>query len=83
MPRSVNDMKLIHAGKILENGKTLAESRVHIGDLPGGVITMHVVVQPAVVKKKTGLFIFLFSIASIFWFHFALSMWFGYNQLKH
>ncbi|KAK4408000.1 Membrane-anchored ubiquitin-fold protein 3 [Sesamum angolense] len=53
VPKSVGDMKLIHAGKVLENGKTLAESRVHIGDLPGGVITMHVVVQPAVAKKKT------------------------------
>ncbi|KAL3649112.1 hypothetical protein CASFOL_005515 [Castilleja foliolosa] len=54
VPKSVNDMKLIHAGKVLENGRTLAESRVNLGDLPGGVITMHVVVQPAIVKKKTG-----------------------------
>ncbi|PIN05375.1 hypothetical protein CDL12_22092 [Handroanthus impetiginosus] len=53
VPKSVNDMKLIHAGKVLENGKTLAESRVNVDDLPGGVITMHVVVQPAVVKRKT------------------------------
>ncbi|XP_073054206.1 membrane-anchored ubiquitin-fold protein 3-like [Primulina eburnea] len=52
-PKSVNDMKLIHAGKVLDNGKTLAESRVHIGDLPGGVITMHLVVQPPVAKRKT------------------------------
>ncbi|KAG6418745.1 hypothetical protein SASPL_120950 [Salvia splendens] len=55
VPKSVNDMKIIHAGKVLENGKTVAESRAHVGDHPGGVITMHVVVQPAVVKKKTGL----------------------------
>lgn len=60
VPKSVNDMKLIHAGKVLENGKTLAESRAHAGDLPGGVVTMHVVVQPAVVKKKTGLFCYVF-----------------------
>ncbi|KAL3849797.1 hypothetical protein ACJIZ3_011679 [Penstemon smallii] len=53
MPKSVNDMKLIHAGKFLENGKTLAECRVHVDDLPGGVITMHVVVQPSVAKQKT------------------------------
>ncbi|KAH6796512.1 membrane-anchored ubiquitin-fold protein 4 precursor [Perilla frutescens var. hirtella] len=53
IPKSASDMKLIHAGKVLENGKTLAESRAHAGDLPAGVITMHVVVQPAVVKKKT------------------------------
>ncbi|KAL8149020.1 membrane-anchored ubiquitin-fold protein 3-like [Apium graveolens] len=53
IPKSVSDMKLIHAGKFLENSKTLSESRIHIGDLPGGVITMHVVVQPPVAKKKT------------------------------
>ncbi|XP_028119593.1 membrane-anchored ubiquitin-fold protein 3-like [Camellia sinensis] len=53
VPKSVSDIKLIHAGKVLENGKTLAESRVHFGDLPGGVSTMHVVVQPPVPKKKT------------------------------
>ena len=54
IPKSVNDMKLIHAGKVLENSKTLAESRITFGDLPSGVITMHVVVQPPVAKKKTG-----------------------------
>ncbi|XP_041995431.1 membrane-anchored ubiquitin-fold protein 3-like [Salvia splendens] len=53
VPKSVNDMKIIHAGKVLENAKTVAESRAHVGDHPSGVITMHVVVQPAVVKKKT------------------------------
>ncbi|XP_042516753.1 membrane-anchored ubiquitin-fold protein 3-like [Macadamia integrifolia] len=52
-PKSVNDMKLIYAGKVLENSKTLAESKILFGDLPGGVITMHVVVQPPVSKKKT------------------------------
>ncbi|CAL5385959.1 unnamed protein product [Camellia sinensis] len=52
--KSVSDIKLIHAGKVLENGKTLAESRVHFGDLPGGVSTMHVVVQPPIPRKKTG-----------------------------
>ena len=47
-PRTISDMKLINAGKILENNKTLAESRVVIGELLGGTITMHVVVtQPA------------------------------------
>ncbi|PIN11188.1 hypothetical protein CDL12_16219 [Handroanthus impetiginosus] len=54
VPKSVSDMKLIHAGKVLENGRTLAESSVHTGDLPGSVITMHVVVQPSLAKKKTG-----------------------------
>ncbi|KAK9285519.1 hypothetical protein L1049_024713 [Liquidambar formosana] len=54
IPKSVNDMKLIHAGKVLENSKTLAESRILFGDLPGGVTTMHVIVQPPLAKKKTG-----------------------------
>ncbi|KAL8530836.1 hypothetical protein ACS0TY_007755 [Phlomoides rotata] len=54
VPKSVSDMKLIHAGRFLENGKTLAESGVHAGDLPGGVITMHVVVQPSISKQKKG-----------------------------
>jgi len=39
----------------LGNSETLAESRITIGDIPGA-ITMHVVVQPPVAKKKTGLF---------------------------
>lgn len=51
-PRSVNDMNLINAGKILENSKTLAESRVPIAELPGGVITMHVVVRPPSADKR-------------------------------
>ncbi|OVA04333.1 Ubiquitin supergroup [Macleaya cordata] len=54
IPKSVNDVKLIYAGKVLENSKTLAESRIPFGDLPGGVITMHVVVQPSIARKKTG-----------------------------
>lgn len=45
-PKSITDLKLINAGKILENNRTLAESRVPVGELPGGVITMHVVVRP-------------------------------------
>ncbi|GLT28550.1 hypothetical protein SLE2022_206150 [Rubroshorea leprosula] len=53
IPKSVNELKLIHAGKILENNKTLADSKVTFGDLPGGVITMHVLVQPPIAKKKT------------------------------
>ncbi|EYU46713.1 hypothetical protein ABFS82_04G016500 [Erythranthe guttata] len=52
VPKSVDDMKVIHAGKVLENGKTLAESGVHTTDLPG-VITMHVVVQPPIADRKT------------------------------
>ncbi|XVF21897.1 hypothetical protein REPUB_Repub12eG0128800 [Reevesia pubescens] len=52
-PKSINDMKLIHAGKVLENNKTLADSRIIFGDLPVGVITMHVIVQPVIAKNKT------------------------------
>ncbi|CDP03540.1 unnamed protein product [Coffea canephora] len=52
-PKSAGDIKLIHAGKILDDGRTLAESRIPIGDVSGGVITMHVVVQPPNSGKKT------------------------------
>ncbi|KAI3679003.1 hypothetical protein L6452_38308 [Arctium lappa] len=53
VPKSVNDVKLIHLGKVLENNKTLSESGVHDGAFAGGVITMHVVIQPVLTKKKT------------------------------
>lgn len=45
-PRTINALTLINAGRILENNKTLAESRVPVGEIPGGVVTMHVVVRP-------------------------------------
>ncbi|XP_068637371.1 membrane-anchored ubiquitin-fold protein 3-like [Aristolochia californica] len=51
-PKTINDVKLINAGKILENSKTLAESRVQVGEMPGGVTTMHVVVKPPLSDKK-------------------------------
>ncbi|KAF3445756.1 hypothetical protein FNV43_RR10933 [Rhamnella rubrinervis] len=50
-PRTINDLKLINAGKVLENNKTLAESRLPL-ELPGGVITMHVVVRPPLSDKN-------------------------------
>lgn len=53
-PKTINDVKLINAGKILENNYTIAESRVPVGELPGGVITMHVVVRPPVPDKNSG-----------------------------
>ncbi|MBA0742959.1 hypothetical protein Gogos_005685, partial [Gossypium gossypioides] len=53
IPKSINDLKLIHAGRVLENNKSLADSRITFGDLPVGVITMHVVVQPTIAKNKT------------------------------
>lgn len=55
IPKALNDVKLIYAGKVLENTKTIAESRIPIGELPGVVNTMHVVVQPSMERKKTGL----------------------------
>ncbi|KAF6176683.1 hypothetical protein GIB67_034545 [Kingdonia uniflora] len=53
IPKSVNDVKLIYSGRVLENCKTLAESRIPFGEISGGVITMHVVVQPPLARKKS------------------------------
>ncbi|XP_020235617.1 membrane-anchored ubiquitin-fold protein 3 isoform X1 [Cajanus cajan] len=53
IPKAANDIKLISAGKILENNKTVGQCRVPFGELPKGVITMHVVVQPSLLKAKT------------------------------
>ena len=48
IPLSVNDVKLITAGKILDNNRTLAESR-----LPVGVIsTVHLLFPPPTSHKK-------------------------------
>ncbi|KAL4565971.1 hypothetical protein LXL04_030079 [Taraxacum kok-saghyz] len=54
VPKTINDVKLINAGKILENNKTLAESRSLVSEIPGGVITMHVVMRPPIADKKSG-----------------------------
>ncbi|OAY58191.1 membrane-anchored ubiquitin-fold protein 3 isoform X2 [Manihot esculenta] len=51
-PKTVHDVKLINAGKILENNMTLVESRLPVGELPGGVITMHVVLRPPMPDKN-------------------------------
>ncbi|KAK0577349.1 hypothetical protein LWI29_031732 [Acer saccharum] len=53
-PKTVNSVQLINAGKILENHRTIAESRVPVGELPGGVITMHVVLRPTLPDKNSG-----------------------------
>ncbi|XP_052195128.1 membrane-anchored ubiquitin-fold protein 1-like [Diospyros lotus] len=45
-PRTVKDVKLINAGKILDNNRTVGDCRSPLYDIPGGVTTMHVVVQP-------------------------------------
>ncbi|KAM5581268.1 membrane-anchored ubiquitin-fold protein 2 [Rosa sericea] len=48
-PRTVKDVKLISAGKILENNRTVGECRSPICDVP---TTMHVVVQPPSLEKE-------------------------------
>ncbi|KAK0589782.1 hypothetical protein LWI29_018475 [Acer saccharum] len=53
VPKAANDIKLISAGKVLENSKTVGQCRVPFGELPKGGITMHVVVQPPLTKAKT------------------------------
>ncbi|KAG6402435.1 hypothetical protein SASPL_134628 [Salvia splendens] len=53
-PKSINDIKLINAGRILENNRTLAESRLPLSEVPGGVITMLVVVRPPLPDKSSG-----------------------------
>ncbi|KAI4387903.1 hypothetical protein MLD38_000290 [Melastoma candidum] len=53
IPRTANDIKLINAGKILENSKTVGQCQAPFGELPKAVITMHVVVQPSLAKSKT------------------------------
>ncbi|GAA0140684.1 ubiquitin-protein ligase [Lithospermum erythrorhizon] len=50
-PRTVKDVKLISAGRILENNRTVEECRSPLCDLPGGVTTMHVVVHPPPMEK--------------------------------
>lgn len=52
-PKSANDIKLINAGKILENNKTVAQCRTPFEDLPKGVIIMHAIVQVSLTKTKT------------------------------
>ncbi|KAG2715570.1 hypothetical protein I3843_03G086800 [Carya illinoinensis] len=51
-PRTVKDVKLISAGKILENNRTLGECQSPLCEIPGGVTTMHVIVQPPSSDKE-------------------------------
>ncbi|KAK1438909.1 hypothetical protein QVD17_04721 [Tagetes erecta] len=52
-PKTVKDVKIISAGKVLENNRTVAECRSPLYDVPGGVTTMHVLVsQPPQEKEK-------------------------------
>ncbi|CAN7102087.1 membrane-anchored ubiquitin-fold protein 4 [Brassica rapa] len=52
VPKAASDIKLINAGKILENGKTVAQCKAPFDDLPKSVITMHVVVQLSPTKAR-------------------------------
>lgn len=61
LPKSANEVKLISSGKILENNKTVGQCKAPFGDIAGGVIIMHVVVQPSLAKSKAGKFHNFFS----------------------
>ncbi|KAJ8772459.1 hypothetical protein K2173_027636 [Erythroxylum novogranatense] len=52
-PKAVNEIKLICSGKILDNNKTVGQCRTPFGEAAGGIIIMHVVVQPSPTKTKT------------------------------
>ncbi|CAN4079070.1 unnamed protein product [Withania somnifera] len=52
-PKVANDVKLICAGKILENSRTVGQCKTSFGELPNGVITLHAVVQPSLAKRKS------------------------------
>lgn len=55
IPKAANEVKLISSGKILENNKTVGQCKLPFGDTAGGgVIIMHVVVQPSPAKSKPG-----------------------------
>ncbi|CAK7347084.1 unnamed protein product [Dovyalis caffra] len=53
-PKNIKDVKLIYAGHVLENHRTLAESRLPAGDLLAGVVTIHVVLRPPVPQRSNG-----------------------------
>lgn len=53
VPKVANEIKLISFGKILENNKTVGQCQAPFGELAGGVMVMHVVVQPSQAKTKT------------------------------
>lgn len=54
VPKAANEVKLINSGKILENNKTVGHCKAPFGGDAGGVIIMHVVVQPSLSKTKAG-----------------------------
>lgn len=55
-PKTANEVKLMCFGKILENSKTVGQCKLPFGDVGGGgVMVMHVVVQPTIDKAKSGM----------------------------
>lgn len=66
VPKSANEVKLISSGKILENNKTVGQCKVPFGETAGGVIIMHVVVQPSLSKTKAGKFHGLLATGNIY-----------------
>uniref|UniRef100_A0A0E0A701 UBL3-like ubiquitin domain-containing protein n=1 Tax=Oryza glumipatula TaxID=40148 RepID=A0A0E0A701_9ORYZ len=61
-PRTVNDVTIINAGQVLENNRTLAESRNLAAESPEGPITMHVVVRRSRPERRGTIFFLLFVI---------------------
>uniref|UniRef100_A0A7N0ZSN9 Membrane-anchored ubiquitin-fold protein n=1 Tax=Kalanchoe fedtschenkoi TaxID=63787 RepID=A0A7N0ZSN9_KALFE len=53
VPMSVNEIKLIHAGKILDSDQTVGRSRMSFADPEQEAIIMHVVLQPFTGNNKS------------------------------
>ena len=70
-PRTVNDLKLINAGKILENNRTLSECKSPICDF-SGMTTMHVVVRAPTLDKQSGKFAVLSKVIQFYHVSFYL-----------
>lgn len=47
----MKDVKLISAGRILENNKTVGDCRSPVGNFSGAVTTMHVIIHHQVTEK--------------------------------
>ena len=50
-PKTVKEVKLISAGKVLDNNKTVKDYRNPVSNLVGAVTTMHVIIQPLLTEK--------------------------------
>ena len=74
----MNEVKLINSGKILENNKTVGQCKVPFGEVAGGIIIMHVVVQPSLAKTKTGI-LYLYLHVELFSSNFKNSFLLAFN----